>query len=542
MKRPVHQLLAASLAAHEPGCMFGVMGDANLFMVDSFIRREGGRYVAAAHEANAVLMALAYAQIADSVGVATITHGPGLTNAVTALVEGVKGSTPLVLLCGDTAPGDLQHLQKIRQREIVAATGAGFIELRSPDTAAVDLAVAFRRAAEERRPIVLNMPINLQWLETDQPPVVHRVASTGYATLTGAALDSALGLIAGAKAPIVLAGRGATSEAARSALVRLARTIEAPLATTLRAQGLFTGEPWNIGLFGSLSQSGSLDIIGQSDCLIVFGASLGKYTTSHVSLTRGKKIVQVMHRADQIGLHAAPEIGLVGDPALTAEAMADRLMEAEIAPSGFAHGDPPAQTGDIAADNDITAGKKGGLVAIDAAFAYLHRAIPADRTLVVDLGRFSSTAWLGLPVQSPRSLVHAVNFGAIGCGLSEAIGASFAQENRPTVLVAGDGGFLLSGLSEIATAVAHKRNLIIILCNDGCYGAEYVQFTARGMDPSLSMIHSLDFAPIAVAMGASAVTVRSPDDLERAGAAIADTSRPLIIDLKLDPGQVPNRL
>src|SRR5690606_6046957 len=126
---------------------------------------------------------------------------------------------------------------------------------------AVDLAVAFRRAAEERRPIVLNMPINLQWLETDQPPVVHRVASTGYATLTGAALDSALGLIAGAKAPIVLAGRGATSEAARSALVRLARTIEAPLATTLRAQGLFTGEPWNIGLFGSLSQSGSLDII-----------------------------------------------------------------------------------------------------------------------------------------------------------------------------------------------------------------------------------------------------------------------------------------
>ncbi|WP_204328436.1 thiamine pyrophosphate-dependent enzyme, partial [Stenotrophomonas maltophilia] len=68
-----------------------------------------------------------------------------------------------------------------------------------------------------------------------------------------------------------------------------------------------------------------------------------------------------------------------------------------------------------------------------------------------------------------------------------AIGAAIGGEGQPAVLIAGDGGFMLSGLSEIATAVREKLDLTIVICNDASYGAEHVQFTNRAMDPSLSM-------------------------------------------------------
>ena len=93
----VHQSLAKAVAEHGVDTMFGLMGDANLFLVDSFVRDCGGQFVPAAHEASSVLMALAYTQVTGKIGVASITHGPALTNTATALTEGVRGKAPVVL-------------------------------------------------------------------------------------------------------------------------------------------------------------------------------------------------------------------------------------------------------------------------------------------------------------------------------------------------------------------------------------------------------------------------------------------------------------
>src|SRR5690606_36221543 len=112
-------------------------------------------------------MAQGWARVAGKVGVAAVTHGPGLTNTVTALVEGVKAGTPMVLLVGDTPATDREHAQNINQSALVAATGAGFEQLRSPETVAEDLARVFYRAHVEHRPIVLNMPVEFQWQEIE---------------------------------------------------------------------------------------------------------------------------------------------------------------------------------------------------------------------------------------------------------------------------------------------------------------------------------------------------------------------------------------
>jgi thiamine pyrophosphate-dependent acetolactate synthase large subunit-like protein len=180
-----------------------------------------------------------------------------------------------------------------------------------------------------------------------------------------------------------------------------------------------------------------------------------------------------------------------------------------------------------------------GVVDFEVALESLNAAMPADRTLVTDLGRFTTSAWRAFPVKGPGHYVHTANFGAIGLGLPEAIGAAFAAGGETVLLVSGDGGFILGGIPELATAAREKLDLVIVICNDASYGAEHVQFTSRSMDPASSLLTYPDFDGIARAMGMNALCVRSREDLEAACMAIRDRSGPLLIDLKLDPHDIP---
>lgn len=86
----LHSAMARALRDLGVSTIFGLVGDGNLYFAHSFVNDHGGEFVAAAHENGAVLMALGYAGVAMRPGVASVTHGPGLTNCVTALYEGVK--------------------------------------------------------------------------------------------------------------------------------------------------------------------------------------------------------------------------------------------------------------------------------------------------------------------------------------------------------------------------------------------------------------------------------------------------------------------
>uniref|UniRef100_UPI0025DE42B9 thiamine pyrophosphate-binding protein n=1 Tax=Nocardioides sp. TaxID=35761 RepID=UPI0025DE42B9 len=127
-----HEVVGRALVEQGLTTAFGVIGDANLFMMDSFERVAGGTYVAMANEAGAVMAATGYASVTGTPGLATVTHGPGLTNTVTALVEAARSRTPLLLVAGDTPVADGEHLQDVAQREVVLATGAAFVRVRDP--------------------------------------------------------------------------------------------------------------------------------------------------------------------------------------------------------------------------------------------------------------------------------------------------------------------------------------------------------------------------------------------------------------------------
>lgn len=522
-------------AVHEHGdTLFGVMGDANLFMVDHYVRGCGGRFVPATHEGSAVLMALAHAHVSGRPGIATITHGPALTNCVTALTEGARGNVPMVLLAGDTPPSNPDHLQSIDQEDVVQPTGCGFMQVRAPNTAASDVARAFYRARVERRPIVLDIPADFMWQEDDESPRVLEVFETPAYVPEGEAVERAIGMIASAKRPLILAGAGAID--AREQLIRLADRLEAPLATTLKAKGLFRGHPYDMDLFGTLSTPAAYEAIARADCLVCFGTSLNQFTADKGSLTEGKRIVQIDMDRRAIGRYVHPDAVLIADAALTADNIVHWLDEAEIPASGFTHElDPAALRLHPVPRGDA----RSGYVNYVWALTELEKALPEDRLLVTDGGRFMTEVWCRISVPDPRSFVNTCNFGSIGLGMPEAIGASLAAPGRPLVLFAGDGGFMMGGLNEFNTAVRLGQDMIVIVCNDSAYGAEHIQFRDRNMDPSLTQFTWPSFAAVATALGGQGIEVRSAAELEQAIKCLKTRDRPVLIDLRIDPNDVP---
>ena len=140
----------------------------------------------------------------------------------------------------------------------------------------------------------------------------------------------------------------------------------------------------------------------------------------------------------------------------------------------------------------------------------------------------------------PTAYVHTVNFGSIGLGMGNAVGAAFGAPGRPVLLVTGDGGFMLGGLAEFTSAVRHGVDLVVVVLNDGAYGAEHIQLRNKDMDPSIATFQWPDLGPVATALGGLGLTVRNLAELDDALAAIERRDRPVLIDVKLDPDAVPS--
>tara|TARA_B100001123_G_scaffold447352_1_gene604599 strand:+ start:1132 stop:2769 length:1638 start_codon:yes stop_codon:yes gene_type:complete len=534
-----HDAVAQALVDHGVDTVFGVLGDGNLFIGENLQRQHDVNLVGATHEANAVCMAEGWAKATGRLGVATVTHGPGLTNTITALVEGVKNETPMLLVAGDTPVENEQHLQNLDQHALVVATGAGFQPVRHVETIAEDVSTAVRRAHAERRPIVVNVPLNIEWDEVDYEPRPALNSPPVRLAPDPDQLESALGIIASSARPVILAGRGAVLSGAREVLIELGDALGAPLATSLLGTGFFSDQPFNLGIHGTLSHEVAGETLAMADCLIVFGASLNFFTTDYQSLLAGKRVVHVNLDPSHIDRHATVAAGVVGDATVVAEAMIALLREAEHQPSSFRTADLEKKLQEFDLSDSYEDKSYDGAVDPRTLTRQLDAGLPQDRQVVVDAGRFMLDA-LTMSVPNPRDLVTSHGFGAIGLGMSTAIGAAVAHPTRPTVLCIGDGGYMMGGLTELSTAVHLGLDLIVIVYNDGSYGAEHIQLVTKGMDPAASLHEWPDFCAVAESMGCDTAKITSLDDIDAALEVVKNRQpgRPVLIEASTDPDVV----
>ncbi len=539
----VSEAVGATLAELGADTVFGVVGSGNFHVTNALIAR-GARFVAARHECGAACMADGWARAAGRVGVLSVHHGPGLTNALTGITEAAKSRTPLLVLAADVAGAAVRSNFRIDVAALAASVGAVADRLHSPGSAAADAARAYRTAERERRTVVLAMPLDVQAAQCDAPVLAGVPALRPTAPSAEAAAALADALLASAR-PVFVAGRGGRVAGARLDLERLADGCGALLATSAAAKGLFRGSPWDLDVSGGFASPLAAELIAGADLIVGWGCSLNMWTMRHGKLVGpGTTVAQVDDDVQAIGAHRPVDLGVLGDVGQTARAVLGALggrtvpgyrsqeLRARIAREVRWRDVPYDDEGMPVSGGDHGAGG-GGRIDPRALTIALDDLLPLERVVGVDSGNFMGYPSMFLSVPDENGFCFTQAYQSIGLGLASTIGAAIAQPGRLAVAALGDGGALM-GVSELETVVRLRLPMVVVVYDDEAYGAEVHHFGPDGHPLDTVRFPPADIAAIGAGFGCAGVTVRGPDDLGAVRDWLAGPrDRPLVIDAKV---------
>ncbi len=548
----VAEAVGRGLAGLGVNTVFGVVGSGNFHVTNALVAG-GARFVAARHEGGATVMADAWARTTGRPGVVTVHQGPGLTNAMTGIAEAAKSRTPLLVLAAE-AP-EIRSNFHVDVAGLAAAVGAAAERLYSPASALADAHRAYATALG-RRTVVLALPLNVQAADCEPGPVP--VLRRTYPVAPAPEAVTALaGLLREARRPVFIAGRGARGQAAE--LERLADACGALLATSAVAKGLFHASPWSLDVSGGFASPLAAELISEADVIVGWGCSLNMWTMRHGRLIGPQAtLVQVDDDPAAIGVHRPVHLGVPGDVAQTARAVASALADGgsreeagrEARPvrdheSAGAAGEPPAAGYRSAAVRERIAGQvrwrdvpykdEGDGERIDprTLSIALDDLLPAERTVAVDSGNFMGYPSMYLSVPDEAGFCFTQAFQSIGLGLATAIGAAVARPDRLTVAALGDGGALM-GVSELETVARLGLPMVVVVYDDEAYGAEVHHFGPDGDPLDTVRFPPADIAAIGRGFGFEGVAVRSAEDLAAVrGWLDGPRERPLLIDAKV---------
>ncbi|WP_125131354.1 thiamine pyrophosphate-binding protein [Microbacterium sp. 10M-3C3] len=526
--------VAATLARHLD-TVFGVMGNGNAYFLDALDRDTDAGFVAVRHEAAGVAAADAHYRASGRIAGATATYGAGFTNTLTALAEAVQARTPLVLIVGDE-PTSGPRPWGVDQIALASAVGARTYTVGHRDAAAT-VVIAVEHARTYRLPVVLGIPYDVATREAGPLPALFEPVSVpehpALSSFADARLDEIADALAAARRPLLLGGRGAWLAGAGPALGELAALTGALTATSALGRGLFPDPASDLGVAGGFGAPGAMALVREADVAVVFGASLNQFTMRFGELfAPGTRVFQV----DLAPTATHPNVGgyVRADAAEAAVGLVRRLVERGAAPSGWA------------ASVDVPAARRqepghgvgpDGRMDPRSAAERIAELLPDDRVVVSDGGHFLGWANMYWPVASPdRMIMVGTAYQSIGLGLPSMPGAAVARPDATIVLTTGDGGGLMALADlETATRVSGGRGIAVVW-NDAQYGAEVLNYGAKGLAREPMLIPEIDFAALASGLGAEGVVVREVADLHALAAWMARPAdaRPfLLLDLRV---------
>ncbi len=538
---PVHQLLAEDIRDLGVEAVFGLLSDDTaVFAVtlDSIgVRLHGAR-----HENEAIAMAEGYADASGQLGVALIGRGPAAANSVHAAAYASRTGSPVLIIYGEapvanSTPSTLGPDYKAFDAVgVLSAAGIRVFVVSNADTARETLAEAVASTLMGTTTALL-LPTNIQSekipvarLETPLPPV-H--SAPPPLALLPQEINAAVALLEQSRRPLIIAGVGAHHSGARETLERLAERIGAVLITTARGKDMFDGNPFNLGIIGSFSHSAARRMIDQIDCVLVFGASLNFLTTSFGTFVPSVPVIQFDTVRDNIGRWYKADVAVVGDARLAAEKMLQTLPRRPDNEKPFHSEETRRFLATFDASQDFRSANTTHTVDPRSLGIALDRLLPADRSLVYDSGNFLGVVpYISVP--GPDRFKLTSDFSSIGLGFGVALGVAKARPDATTVLVIGDGGFIMT-MGELETVIREDLPLIIVVMNDCAYGAELHLLRMHQLPVARSVFPDVDFAPIAEAFGFRAATIRSLSDLEDVAPFLARANEPILLDCKINP-------
>jgi acetolactate synthase-1/2/3 large subunit len=347
----------------------------------------------------------------------------------------------------------------------------------------------------------------------------------------------------GAKPPAriaILAGAGVEHARAAGALRRFAELWKIPVATTLRAKGVFPEDhPLSLGVFGYAGTHHSRIALEDSppELLIVLASGLNERDTMHWSLRLEPNAVICVNLAPaSIGVHTQGG-GVVGDCDAFLTYLLDRseMLKPALA-GGLAEratwlaairAKPRLQDVENCASEAVP-------IHPARIVGELRRVFPRDGVLLVDSGAHRAFAGHYWEAYEPRTYISATNLGPMGWAIPAAVGVQCAQPNRRVAVITGDGCMRMNGI-EVATAARYALPIVFVVINNAALGNVWLRAHTLGPVPDeLTRLPDHDWAGFARALGCRGETVRAPGDLAGAFARGLAGAGPCLIDVKAD--------
>jgi acetolactate synthase-1/2/3 large subunit len=517
--------------------VFGVASIHNLPIYDALARAGRVEAVAVRHEQAAVHAADAYARATGRLGVAITSTGPGAANAMGGLFEASVANSPVLMVTGQVetrllGQGRGPTHEADRQREMLGTlTRRTESVRRGQDIKQVLFDVVRDMRTGRPQPGAVEIPIDLQY-ERSAPSAAEPWPLLRL-PVDPAQLERAAELLRSAERPLIWAGGGVIRAGAGSAVTALAERLQAPVVMTVEGRGgIADDSPLSLGATTEFEDMA--EVLGQADVVLALGTRFRAAATRHGALSLPGRLVHVDVDASVFGRVYRPEVAMAADLLLTVTALTSLLDEH----SGTR---PYAQlardTSREVAERELARIGPDHLQIMETIRALL----PRDGNLVRD-STVPAYLWADrlLPVLTPGTSIRPVSV-AIGPGLPLAIGAAVGT-GRPTVLVQGDGGLMLS-LGELATVAQYGVPIVVCVFNDHGYGVlraiEENHFSGRQFGVDLA---TPDFVALAAAMGVPSAAVDSADSFRSAFGAALDRGGPTLLEIDmraLSPMKLP---
>ncbi|MFM9367847.1 thiamine pyrophosphate-binding protein [Streptomyces sp. Da 82-17] len=451
-------LLVAVLKELGIDTVFGIVSVHNLPLVEAVDREL--RFVPVRHEATAVNAADAYGRARGSIGCALTSTGTGAGNAAGSLVEALATGTSVLHVTGQVEAEFLGsgrgfiHETK-DQLGMLEAVSAYAATVRSADEAGRVLRAAAAAAlASPGGPASVEWPIDLQYAaQTDEGGAPAQAPAP---TPDAAQLSAAAELLASAERPLIWAGGGANR--ARTELAALVEATGAGLLTSNSGRGSVPEDhPQVVGNFATTPAGRAL--LADADVLLTVGTHFRSNETADYGLALPAAHVQIDVDAAALGRVYPATHALHGDAAAVLRELLPHARRAE-----------PAWTERIGrVRTEVRAALHDNIGPQAAICDALRAALPRDAVVARDV-TIASSSWGNrlLEMYDPRANVFPRG-GGIGQGLGMGIGAALAAPDRPTVVMAGDGGLAVH-LGELLTLAQERPRLTLLVFNDGGYG------------------------------------------------------------------------
>jgi acetolactate synthase I/II/III large subunit len=499
---------------------------------------EGIRIVDVRDERAAVYMAHAHAELTGGLGVALVTAGPGVTNAMTGIANAHVARAPVLVLSG-LPPGPQENrgaLQDIVHTDLVRSLTRYARTVREPDLVLQELDEAVSRAlgeGGEPGPVYLDFPVDTL---RGRPAAVTQLAEhlrpqpKRRQLPDPASVDEAVEVLFSARRPLVISGRGA-----RGCGPQLCRLLE-----QLGAAYLDTGESRGLVPDGHPSVVAAMrgSVMGDADVVVTVGRRLDfQLAYGSPAVFGDARFVRIADCAGELRDNRRGAVEILATPA----AALDAILEAAAGrrpntDSGWA---ARLRTKHLERADKLLASMRNapagsdGLMHPNRVLAALRDALPKDAIVIADGGDFLSFARVGLPASTyldPGSL------GCIGIGTPFGVAAGLAHPERTVVVATGDGSFGFNAM-EIDTAVRHRAPVLIVVANNGSWAIEVRDQQETHGKAVGTHLQFADHAAMARAFGMHAERVERPEDLPGA-ISRALAARPALLDVLVTPEAV----